>query len=44
MLSIDEIVACSDSISKYYDNLIDMNNPEHPDFGSCDSKAVHGFP
>ncbi len=40
MLSIDEIVACSDSISKYYDNLIDMNNPEHPDFGSYDHKKA----
>ena len=40
MLSIDEIVACSDSISKYYDNLIDMNNPEHPDYGSYDHKKA----
>ena len=40
MLSIDEIVACSDSISKYYDDLIDMNNPEHPKFGSYDHKKA----
>ena len=40
MLSIDEIVSCSDSISKYYDDLIDMNNPEHPKFGSYDHKKA----
>ena len=40
MLNVKEIVACSDSISRYYDELIDMNNPDNKEFGSYEHKKA----
>lgn len=40
MLDIDEIVNCSDSITKYYDKLIEMNNPRNKDYGSYEHKKA----
>ena len=40
LLDIKEIVKCSDSISEYYDKLIDFNNPENKEYGSYDHKKA----
>ena len=39
MMYVDEIVNCSDSITKYYDKLIDMNNSKAK-FGSYEHKKA----
>jgi len=40
MLNAKEIVACSNSITKYYDNLIEYNNPNNKKYGSYEHKKA----
>jgi len=40
LLDIKEIVSCSDSISRYYDKLIEFNDPENKEYGSYEHKKA----
>ena len=40
LLDVNEIVQCSNSISRYYDNLIDMNDPNNKQYGTYEHKKT----
>ena len=40
IVDIKEIIDCADDISKYYDRLIEFNNPDHKEYGSKEHKRA----
>ena len=40
IMGIQEIVDCADDISEYYDKLIEMNDPNHPEYNSYEHKKA----